>query len=188
MSRATGFVLGYHGCERAIGHKIVCGELPFTQSEKSFDWLGHGIYFWEADRQRALEWAKWKRFTEPCVIGAVLDLRNCFDLLERENLDLLALTYDSFVKSRKAAGLAVPLNRDSVKGASQNKVMRFLDCAVINHLHETINAQSIPAFDTVRGLFVEGEPAYEGSEIYRLTHSQIAVRNVDCIRGVFFPR
>ncbi len=189
MSRATGFVLGYHGCDREIGHQIVAGELPFTPNEAKHDWLGQGIYFWEADEQRALEWAQWKskvgQCPSPFVIGAVLDLMNCFDLLERENLDLLAPAYEAFVASRTAAKLPIPTNRDSPKGASQNKVMRYLDCAVINHLHETMAANGLPPFDSVRDLFVEGSPAYDGSEIYRLTHAQIAIRNEACIKGYF---
>jgi hypothetical protein len=192
VSRATGFVLGYHGCDRDIGHKIVRGELPFTHSEKSYDWLGHGIYFWESDSQRAFEWAQWKHKVgecpEPFVIGAVLDLGKCFDLLERENLDLLSEIYKAYAASREAAGLPIPVNKDSHKGASQNKVMRHLDCAVINYLHTTMSSQKLEPFDSVRGLFVEGTPAFEGSEIYRLTHAQIAVRKDGCIKGVFLPR
>ncbi len=165
---------------------------PLTHSEKSYDWLGHGIYFWESDRQRALEWAQWKNkigdCPEPFVIGAVLDLGKCFDLLERENLDLLSETYTAYAESRKAANLPLPVNKDSAKGASQNKVMRHLDCAVINYLHTTMDAQSIHPFDSVRGLFVEGLPAYKGGEIYRLTHAQIAIRTDSCIKGVFLPR
>lgn len=158
MSRASGFILGYHGCNKEIGEEIVRGNLPFTHSEKDYDWLGHGIYFWEADRQRALEWAQWKKkmgdCPEPFVIGAVLDLGKCFDLLERENLNILSDTYDSYVVSRSVANLPLPVNEDSAKGASQNKVMRHLDCAVINHLHSTMAAKSLEPFDSVRGLFV----------------------------------
>lgn len=192
MARATGFILGYHGCDRDIGHQIVHGELPFTHSEKSYDWLGHGIYFWESDQQRALEWAQWKNkigdCPKPFVIGAVLDLQKCFDLLERENLDVLSETYTAFVETRLSAKLPLPRNLNSPKGASQNKVMRHLDCAVINHLHATMAAGSIQPFDSVRGLFVEGSPAYEGGEIYRMTHAQIAIRSDSCIKGVFLPR
>lgn len=188
MSRATGFILGYHGCDRDIGHQIVRGEVSFTHSEKSYDWLGHGIYFWESDQQRALEWAQWKRCPNPFVIGAVLDLKRCFDLLERENLDILSQTYSSFVETKTAANLELPENLDSPKGASQNKVMRHLDCAVINHLHATMAERNLEPFDSVRGLFVEGLPAYEGGQIFRLTHAQIAIRNESCIKGIFLPR
>jgi hypothetical protein len=192
VSKAHGFVLGYHGCDRDVGIKLVNGDIPFTHSEKDYDWLGHGIYFWESDPRRALEWAQWKNSVghcpNPCVIGAVLDLGHCFDLVERENLDILSETFDAFAESRISAGLPLPRNEDSSKGASRNKVMRRLDCAVINHLHKTLDENELRPFDSVRGLFVEGEPAYEGGEIYRLTHCQIAIRNEACIKGVFFLR
>ena len=39
--------------------------------------------------------------------------------------------------------------------------------------------------DTVKGVFLEGRPIYEGSGFYERTHIQIAVRNHECIKGVF---
>lgn len=57
----TSLVVGFHGCDRAVGERIVAGELPFQRSIGRYDWLGEGIYFWDSDEQRALEWAQWKR-------------------------------------------------------------------------------------------------------------------------------
>jgi|SRR5215813_8274742 len=185
-------VVGYHGCDRSVGERIVAGEIPFERSTGKFDWLGEGIYFWDSDEQRALEWAQWKhsvgQIADPYVIGAIFTLGNCLDLTVRENLELLAATHSAYVTAQEASGLPIPINRDSPKGASQNKVMRALDCAVINFLHSSMAAQGQPPFDTVRGLFVEGGPVYPGAEIYRLTHAQIAVLNEKCVRGVFHPR
>ena len=42
-----------------------------------------------------------------------------------------------------------------------------------------------PPIDSVKGVFVEGGPIYEGSGFYEKTHIQIAVCNPDCIKGVF---
>ena len=50
------FVLGYHGCDRDAGEKLLQNE-QFRPSENSYDWLGSGIYFWEANPDRALDWA-----------------------------------------------------------------------------------------------------------------------------------
>lgn len=185
-------MVGYHGCERAVGEQIVAGKIPFERSSGKYDWLDQGIYFWDSDEQRALEWAKWKQsvgaIKDACVVGAIFTLGNCFDLTIRENLDLLADIHSAYVTAQEASRLPIPLNRDSPKGASQNKVMRALDCAVINFLHTTMAALGRPPFDSVRGLFVEGAPVYPGAEIYRLTHAQIAVLNENNIRGVFHPR
>lgn len=191
---SNSLVIGYHGCDKAIGTQIVNGSIPFVRSATKHDWLGQGIYFWEADDVRALEWAQWKhsrgQCPEPFVIGAILDLGYCFDLLARENLDVLAATHSAYVASQLAAGLPIPKNEDSPKGASQNKVMRYLDCAVINYLHDSMAARRppVPSFDSVRGLFVEGKPAYPGAEIFSLTHAQISILNEKCIKGVFLLR
>ncbi|GAA3912214.1 hypothetical protein [Chitinophaga oryziterrae] len=43
-------------------------------------------------------------------------------------------------------------------------------------------------FDSVRGAFMEGGPAFKGSGISKKSHVQIAVRNPNCIKGFFLPR
>ena len=95
--RHTSFILGYHGCDRDIGEMALAGELRLLKSEKSYDWLGAGIYFGESDPLRALEWAQARRkrgtIKDPFVIGAAIDLANCLDLTLRENLELLRAAY-----------------------------------------------------------------------------------------------
>ena len=44
------------------------------------------------------------------------------------------------------------------------------------------------SFDTVRATFMEGEPIYPTSAFYTFTHTQICVRNLNCIKAVFDPR
>jgi hypothetical protein len=39
--------------------------------------------------------------------------------------------------------------------------------------------------DSVKGVFIEGRPIYEGSGFHEKTHIQIAVRNLDCVKGMF---
>ena len=195
----TSFVLGYHGCEKAIGLKAVGGELELIQSEKAYDWLGPGIYFWEGDPLRAFEWATWKQFDDPFVVGAVIDLRNCLDLMVREDLDLLALAYESYVAQQTKSKLEILENkspRDSKSG--DDKKLSYLDCAVIAHLHKILDeapsaaSSDLPAivqpFDSVRGLFEEKPEVYPGSGFFKNTHSQIAIRNLGCIVEIFVPR
>ncbi|HXQ08338.1 MAG TPA: hypothetical protein VN831_26740 [Bradyrhizobium sp.] len=195
----TSFVLGYHGCHKAIGLQAVAGKLELIQSEKAYDWLGPGVYFWEGDPLRALEWAQWKKFDEPFVVGAVIDLRNCLDLMVKENLDLLASAYDSYVAQQRKSGLKILENKSPRGSKSEDdKKLRFLDCAVITHLHKILdNEQSAPSrdlpamvqpFDSVRGLFEEKPEVYPGSGFFKNTHSQIAIRNLDCIVEIFVPR
>jgi hypothetical protein len=194
---ATSFVLGYHGCDEHIARKAVLDGDDILHSNKDYDWLGPGAYFWEADPQRALEWAKWKtdigQYKSPAVVGAVIDLRNCLDLVSREDLEIFKEVHRSFVSVQKKAGLPIPKNKNPKGAKDADRVLRFLDCAVFRHLHEIIEKLSeedpaIQPFDTVRGMFVEGGKIFSGSGIYKKSHVQIAVRNTSCIKGIFLPR
>jgi hypothetical protein len=42
-------------------------------------------------------------------------------------------------------------------------------------------------FQTIRGVFTEGDPAFEESRIFAKTHIQIAVRDPSVILGFFLP-
>lgn len=141
---------------------------------------------------RAFEWAQWKAsrkdFSDPAFIGAVIDLGNCLDLVARENLELVRTAYESFMELRRQAGLPVPHNRSVPGQPNDDRVLRYLDCAVLRHLHQMIaSSGKIEAFDTVRGMFTEGGPLYPGAGFQMRTHVQIAVRNPRCILGVFVP-
>ena len=197
---ATSFVLGYHGFDESVGRRAVSDGVPLEQSDKDYDWLGPGSYFWENDPLRALVWARGKAakgdIAVPCVIGAVIDLGNCLDLLVRDNIALLSIAFESFSELRTAGGLPIPENRDPRTIVGGDKLLRFRDCAVIRHLHTMVESADFvrqdegaaAPFDTVRGLFVEGSPAYPGGGFYEKTHTQIAVRTDRCIKGLFLPR
>jgi hypothetical protein len=166
------------------------------QSDRDYDWLGPGAYFWESDPARAREWAEWKKqigeYKEPTVVGAVIDLRNCLDLVSREDIELLRAAHKSFLQLQSKANLPIPKNKNPRGAKDKDRVLRFLDCAVLRHLHQILDQlaatdPSITKFDTVRGMFVEGGKAYAGSGIYRKSHVQLAVRNPACIKGIFFP-
>jgi hypothetical protein len=179
------YVLGYHGCDRGFGERLVRGETPFTPGIEEYHWLGSGVYFWEDDPLRALEWAESKKARgacdEPYVVGAVIELGRCLDLTLRENLQLVRDVYSAFAEERKRLGLKLPENKKAKHDPRDVKVLRYLDHAVI----ETVHKVSPVPFDTVRGIFSEGDGVYPGSGILELTHSQIAVRNLACIKGVF---
>ena len=109
MSRlATSFVSGYHGCDRATAIRAVSGDISLLQSNRDYDWLGPGAYFWESDPQRAYEWAQWKvdrgDYSEAAVVGAVIDLRHCLDLVSREDLELVKAAHSSFRRSASGPG------------------------------------------------------------------------------------
>lgn len=182
MHRLTSsFVLGYHGCDLEVGERILGGQ-AFKLSDNDYDWLGPGIYFWEANPKRAFEFAKEakkrKGLSNPFVIGAVIELGLCLDLTTSSSLDLVRTAHESLIENTRAANLPLPSN-------SKHQMRRNLDCAVIRRLHTLLGTQGLTAVDTVKGIFTEGSPLYAGSGFREKTHVQISVRNPQCIKGVF---
>src|SRR5436189_5342898 len=49
-------VLGYHATSTPVARAIVQGG-RFRRSRNPYDWLGDGVYFWEAAPERAWQWA-----------------------------------------------------------------------------------------------------------------------------------
>lgn len=198
MSRlSTSFVLGYHGCDEAVAEQVLAGKSDIIFSDRDYDWLGPGAYFWESDPLRALEWAHAKAqrgaYRVPAVIGAVIDLRNCLDLMTRQDLELVRSAYHAFVQAQQRAGLEIPKNKSARGKPEEDLGLRYLDCAVIRHLHTVLDQQMpgntpIAPYDTVRGMFTEGGTLYPGGGFHAQTHVQIAVRKPDCIHGFFRPR
>jgi hypothetical protein len=191
MSRLhTAFILGYHGCDAATAEEVLAGRTVLASSTRDYDWLGPGIYFWEADPRRAWEWAEWKvsrgAFAEPAVVGAIIDLGNCLDLMARDNLELLVSAHESLTATHDADPSLGPLPQNKkAYGADEDHLLRYLDCAVIRRLHASMEDGGETAFDTVRGLFTESAPLFPGSGFRAKTHVQVAVCRADSIKGYF---
>ena len=177
-------VLGYHGCEEAIAERILAGAEKLRPSEKPYDWLGHGAYFWEGSPARAMDWAVDRKLSRPAVLGAVIELGNCLDLDQAEALGLVREAYNHLRRSHETHGFPLPVNT-----GDKDLKKRHLDCAVIEFLHQVQKEEARhPPFDTIRGFFIEGEPLYENAGFRKLDHVQICVRNDRCIRGFFRVR
>jgi hypothetical protein len=67
-------------------------------------------------------------------------------------------------------------------------LVRRLDCAVIEVLHKAMAERDEHSFDTIRGLFLEGNELYPNAGFRAQNHIQICVRNPNCIKGFFMPR
>ncbi len=82
------FVLGYLGCSIETARALLGGS-EFLPSEKSYDWLGPGIYFWEDDPLRAYRWAchPRRKVQNPTLVGAVLELGRCLDLTTQNGIE-----------------------------------------------------------------------------------------------------
>jgi hypothetical protein len=178
-------VLAYHGCDMAVADRLLTGE-PFRRSENDYDWLGAGVYFWEYGADRALRFAcdqqRRGKVTEPTVVGALVQLGNCFDLMDTAYTEDLVSAFREYRSFAAQRGLMLPRNA----GSTPDKKLRRLDCSVLNFYLESVEVHGM-SFDTVRGGFVEGERAFPGSGIFQESHIQIAVRNPACILGVFRP-
>lgn len=193
-SKLPNLVIGFHGCDESSFNKVVRRGEAMTYSTNPYDWLGHGIYFWEQSYDRARTWAQQQKrrgeIEKPAVIGAVIDLGHCLNLTDSEYIDLLAREYKLLFEEAQAAEIDLPEN----EGKTEDKLFRNLDCAVIEHLHNRLEQEkknghsTLAPFDSARALFVEGEPIYKGAGFQRKTHIQICVRNPNCIKGYFEPR
>jgi hypothetical protein len=191
--RSSALVLGYHGCDREVGERILGGDGHLRPSENDYDWLGSGIYFWEDNPRRALDWAEFvldnpklsrARIRDPFVVGAVIDPGNCLDLLETDSIRIVGETYQRLAEVLSAAGMPMPRNQRH----GREWAVRRLDCAVVNHVHEFRAQAGEKGFDTVRAAFVEGEPLYPDAGFHRRTHIQLCVRSTSQIIGYFRPR
>jgi hypothetical protein len=182
------FVLGFHGCDEEVGERILRGEEDHLfLSEKNHDWLGHGIYFWEGNPSRALEWAKARhklgKIQSPFVLGAIIDLRHCLDLFDHDGLAQVKTAHTLLKRTFKVAGKAMFKN----SGRTPDKAGRVLDCAVMNYLHEYRNLSDEEEYDSVRGPFLEGPKLYTGAGFRSENHIQLCVRKEVCIKGYFRP-
>ncbi|WP_433896566.1 hypothetical protein [Sphingobacterium mizutaii] len=190
-SAGTGIVYGFHGCDRSIAEEIINQKLTLKNSENEYDWLGNGMYFWENSPSRALEYAENLKANperakhpvkDPCVIGAIIHLGNCLDLLDYENLKILKAGFELL----KATTDKLPKN--IAIGKLNELMVRKLDCAVIQTIHEVRREEMLREFDSVRGVFWEGAELYPNAGFREKDHIQLCIRNPNCIKGYFYPR
>ena len=165
-------IVGCHGCTRAVADAILA-QGAFRPSENEYDWLGRGVYFWEYAPYHALEWARLiclQRSGEPAVIAVTIRLGHCINLMDVKDHADLRITHDRLVEFYGEENLP----KNTARGG------HFRDRLVLDTYCDFIGIQG-STIDTVRGTFPEGEPIYPSSKILSLAHTQIAVRNSDCI-------
>jgi hypothetical protein len=138
-------------------------------SENVWDWLGHGVYFWEGSPTRALQWAEEKYGSQAAVVKATVHLGHSIDLCDPRWAPTLQVVYERMARAHRKLKTPLPENRGG---------NHALDCAVVNMLCEDYYQA-----DTVRAPFIEGRPIFPGSMLYDLSHIQIVVRNAKMIEG-----
>ncbi len=117
---------------------------------------------------------------KPSVIGAVINLGRCFDLLDEAFTKILAETHATLKTAYDVMNVPLPANR------GPDLKRRDLDCLVINRALYQLHKRGLE-YDTVRCAFVEGGAAFAGSGFANESHVQVAVRNSESILGVFRP-
>ena len=93
------------------------------------------------------------------------------------------LAYEILKDSYLLSNQKMPIN-----SGGRDMLLRPLDCLVIETLHDYNEQQGRPAFDSVRGAFLEGDEPYPTAGFKQKNHIQICVRNPNCIKGFFIPR
>lgn len=183
-------VFGFHGCDRRLADSVLTGKLKLSASMNIYDWLGRGIYFWEHGPSRALEWAvqqskrKGSAIKQPAVLGAIIQLGDCFDLLDVRYTKDLSFYAGELEQLLVHEGKSLPAN-ENVGRNDFDWLRREGDCYVLNSVIPAIEAASNRTFHAVRGVFQEGDPAFSGAGIKLKSHIQIAVRNPTAIIGYF---
>lgn len=190
----SNLVFGFHGCDASVCDGLVLGAITkLKYSENNYDWLGKGMYFWENDYDRALEWAKKlqenaqnenQKVSKPAVLGAVIRLGHCLDFLEQDNLRKLQEHYRQIEQDFAERDVRLPSNK-----GGKDLYRRELDCFLINSfVAKQLEIDPNNAYDTVRGVFFEGNELYPNAGFREKDHIQIAVINPNCIKAFFKVR
>lgn len=162
-------VFGFHGCDITTYEAVLYNHKNLKKSDNIYDWLGNGIYFWENSYQRAYDWAcRNTRYENPAVLGAVIDLGYCLNLTDYHSSEVLRRGYEILKTSYDIMGADMPRNR--ISKTRKDVLLRDLDCAVIQQIHEYNRMNKLKSYDSVRGVFLEGEEVYPGSEFKEKTH------------------
>jgi hypothetical protein len=187
-SNLPNFVLGFHS--------ILLHEGKMRSSDNDYDWLGSGIYFWEDNPQCAIVYARMLRdypgrsrkpIKDPASLGAIIDLGHCLNLLEQGSLDVLQRGYEILKIKFNNLDISLPENKYGFGNESKDLLRRYLDCAVIQAVHEYNEETGQKPYDSVRGVFFEGRDLYPGAGFKEKNHIQICVINPNCIKGYFKP-
>jgi hypothetical protein len=190
-------VVGYHGTGLTAALRIVNRVEGFRWSERDYDWLGRGIYFWEYGPKQALNFAKIRqrqykkkrnktpkderRASEPlAVVACMIRLGFCLDLTEPENVEYIGAIFESYNESMELAAAKLPTNSHKY---------RNLDCAVFEYAYRVIEeSEPNSTVDTARGVYVPTDRAtrvWAGSWISKDTHIQLCVRNPASLLGTW---
>lgn len=176
-------LVAFHGTRRTTAERLIAGH-PFDLSTNDDDWLGHGIYFWEYAPQQAWWWARRRYGDDGAVVGALVRLGQCIDLLDPSHAALLQQAHDELEAAMAAIRRPMPKNANNHK---------FLDCAVFNWLYCKLATEGF-SVESCRSVFVplqtgRGLPRlWDRSGVFEGAHIQICIREPRNILAVWSVR
>jgi hypothetical protein len=183
-------LLAYHGCDATTRDDLVTRRLlDLKHSENAYDWLGPGLYFFESDPQRAMNFAvasaahperlyTKRPIATPAVVGAIICVTSCLDMTTQVGLDEFA----DVVEQLQAAD--TPLAQND----AANPLLRKLNNQVFTSLHALRQGLMYEPYQMVRGAFVQGAALGDNNSGFnRDSHIQLAVREAKAIVAWFVP-
>lgn len=171
-------VLGHHGTTRERADAIF--DSGFKIKQNHYDWLGHGVYFFERAPVRAKAWAE-QRFgdNEACVVAADIALNgNCWDFGDLPGTKLLEEFFEQYLEE---------YGINHVESLKETFGNRELTCRVINYACTRLRENNRPVY-VLRAPFEEGRPIFSHprgtptAKMRNMSHVQIAVRDCRVIR------
>ena len=93
--------------------------------------------------------------------------------------EVLKNGYEILAYELSLHGKELPINKN-VKG-NGDLLLKELDCAVIQRIHQYNEEMHNKSYDSVRGVFIEGDPVYPESGIMEKSHVQLCIVNPNCI-------
>lgn len=191
-------IVGYHGCDVTVRDGLVSGDLQPQESTNHYDWLGPGFYMFEGDEERARSFSHAaaaqpeRRLTArpiatPAVVGCLFSVQSCLDMTTNAGRLEFEDAYLHMQAGFLLNGESPPINRKASHHDAEI-LLRGLDRAVFSFLHRK-NAKlgNVGFYQAVRGSFRQGVEIAPNSGFHRDSHTQIALRDFNCIKGWFVP-
>jgi hypothetical protein len=176
--KKTFSVYGYHGTSRINAESIL--REGFNTSNRGYDWLGSGAYFWQDAPKRALDWAKIHHPKDPVVIRSLITFEEnkTIDLLDTQWHSFLSTHYTSFVNECIKSSIPLPTQNpsESKRHTLDHAFLDYISLVLNNHPKRTVK------ISVIRAAFTEGSPVFPSSAIHDLSHVQIAVKDNEFIK------
>jgi hypothetical protein len=172
----------------------------FEYSENPWDWLGKGVYFFEAAPSLAGDWSRQLVgrlaskgiAAKPAVVSATLNLEGCIDLLDNDWIGAIQecarrLSAEGLLEQQHGLRLRSAANRAFIVADYDMPLASHRynasDCQVINALWGYLRdgGDTAPA---IRAPFVLGRQLYSNSFFFHESHVQIAVVDTSIMSDV----